>query len=104
MKHSSVGKSDAFVINDKSVVCGIAKKITWNGNNWALGCDFRGNDVKNVRSSGEQCGGLCAADTVCTHFTWNNAFGGTCWMKDYDGLSKDDALVASDTSSVCGVI
>lgn len=33
--------------------------ITWN-DNWALGCDFRGNDLKNVKIKGEDCGGLCA--------------------------------------------
>jgi len=34
--------------------------IQWNGNNWAMSCDFRGNDLSNVRISGEHCGEKCA--------------------------------------------
>lgn len=104
MKRNSVGKNDAFVSKDKSTVCGITKKIAWNGNNWAVGCDFRGNDVKNVRSSAEECGGYCAVHSQCTHYTWNNAFGDTCWMKQFRGVSKNDAVLTLETSFVCGVI
>lgn len=46
--------------------------VSWNGNNWALGCDFRGDDLTNARTRGEECGGLCAATQGCTHFTWTN--------------------------------
>lgn len=34
--------------------------VSWNGN-WALGCDFRGNDLSNTKTRGEDCGGLCAS-------------------------------------------
>lgn len=34
--------------------------ISWNGN-WALGCDFRGNDLSNAKTKGEDCGGQCAS-------------------------------------------
>lgn len=104
MKQNAVGKMDAYVIEDKSSVCGIIKGIQWNKNNWAEGCDFRGNDVKNVRSRSEECVGLCASNSLCSHFNWNSAFGGTCWMKQYYGVSKNDAVVTSDASSICGII
>lgn len=101
MKQNAVNKSDAYVSKDKSAVCGIVSEtITWNGN-WALGCEFIGNDLKNVRSAGEECGGKCAANPECTHFTWND---GTCWMKKFNGVSKDDAAKVFDTSFTCGVI
>ncbi|XP_037025151.1 uncharacterized protein LOC119066670 [Bradysia coprophila] len=100
MKQNAVSKSDAFVSKDKSAVCGvISDKITWNGN-WALGCDFHGNDLQSVLSTGEECGGLCAANPQCTHFTWNN---GTCRMKQ-NVVSQSDALVVRDKSRVCGVM
>lgn len=39
----------------------------------------------------------------CTHFTWTNWNGGTCWMKK-NSISKTDAVVSSDSSAVCGVM
>lgn len=104
MKRGSVGRNDAFVGHDKTSICGITKKIGWNGNKWAVGCDFRGNDMNNVRSKNEDCFAHCAVDSQCTHFSWNNAFGGTCWMKQYNGVNRSDAVLVLDTSSVCGLI
>lgn len=40
--------------------------ITWNGN-WALGCDFVGNDLSNALTKGEDCGGRCAATSGMPH-------------------------------------
>ncbi len=34
--------------------------VHWNGNNWAMSRDFRENDLSNVRTSSELCGGQCA--------------------------------------------
>jgi hypothetical protein len=79
-----------------------AGNINWNGNNWAMSCDFRGNDLSNVRSSGEHCGGKCAQTPGCTHFTWTKWNGGTCWMKK-GPISKDNAFATGDPSMVCGV-
>ncbi|CAF3775335.1 unnamed protein product [Rotaria sp. Silwood1] len=76
--------------------------INWNGNNWAMSCDFYGNDLSNVRVSGEGCGGKCAATAGCTHFTWTQWNGGTCWMKK-GSVSKADAFQTNDPSMVCGV-
>lgn len=101
MKQNAVSKSDAFVSKDKSAVCGlVSETLTWNGN-WALGCEFKGNDLKSVKSTGAECGETCYANPQCSHFTWNN---GTCWMKKYNGVTKDDAVKVFDMSVVCGVI
>ena len=45
---------------------------------WSSGCDFYGNDIGSTASSGEDCGGICARNANCDHFTWYN---GVCYMK-----------------------
>jgi len=47
---------------------------------WASGCDFYGNDLPNgqVNSAGPDCGGICATDPNCDHFSFN---GGVCYKK-----------------------
>jgi len=76
--------------------------ITWNGN-WALACDFRGNELTNAQIRGEDCGGRCAQTPGCTHFTWTTYNGGTCWMKE-GSISKSNAYFTNDQSMICGVI
>ena len=76
--------------------------INWNGNNWALGCDFKGSDLRNVQISAEKCGGKCAETSGCTHFTWTVWNGGTCWMKA-GSVTKDQASATNDQTMVCGV-
>jgi len=76
--------------------------IVWNGN-WANACDFRGNDLSNARTNGEQCGPKCESTSGCTHFTWNNFEGGTCWMKS-GPVSKNDAFSTGDQGMVCGIV
>ena len=44
--------------------------IDWNGNNWANGCDFWGNDLSEVRGRAEDCGSICYNTPGCTHFSW----------------------------------
>jgi hypothetical protein len=81
---------------------GGSSTINWNGNNWAMSCDFRGNDLSNVRVSGELCGGKCAESQGCTHFTWTQYLGGTCWLKT-GSVSKNDAFSTNDPNTMCGV-
>ena len=78
-------------------------RINWNGNNWAMSCDFYGNDLSNVRISSELCGGKCAQTKGCTHFTWTQHQGGTCWMKT-GPVTKNNAFATNDPSMVCGVM
>jgi len=77
--------------------------VDWNGNNWALWCDFIGNDLASAQIRGEDCGGRCESTPGCTHFTWTNYNGGTCWMKK-NGASKSDAIPKYDSNAVCGVV
>ncbi|CAF0789787.1 unnamed protein product [Rotaria sordida] len=76
--------------------------INWNGNNWAMSCDFHGNDLSNARISGEGCDGKSGKTQGCTHFIWTQWNGGTCWMKK-GPVSKADAFPTDDPHMVCGV-
>ncbi|GMF60544.1 unnamed protein product [Phytophthora fragariaefolia] len=53
---------------------------------WENNCDFYGNDYRSMRAIPEVCGDVCASDSTCTHWAWNNHNGGTCWFKK--GSSK----------------
>ena len=64
-----------------------------------MNCDFNGNDLSSARMSGSQCGGHCESVSGCTHYTWSNYQGGTCWMKQ-GPVCKDSATEKSGT--VCG--
>lgn len=90
------------IINILFIDC-IKANINWNGNNWAMSCDFRGNDLSNIQSSGEDCSGKCAATARCTHFTWTRWNGGTCWMKS-GSVSKANAFSTNDPAMVCGIV
>jgi hypothetical protein len=112
MKKGPVSKNEAFPTNDSSMICGvinvclpgnIGSTLPWDGNNSARSCDFCGNDLSNVKTSSEFCGSKCAEILECTHFTWTEFNGGTCWMKK-GPVSKDNAFLTNDSSMICGVI
>ena len=80
-------------------------EISWNNGPdgpWSMGCDFYGNDLSNVRSTGEACSSQCRSKTGCTHYSWTNYNGGTCWMKQ-GSISKESATKAQ-FDVVCGVL
>ena len=81
----------------------VRRAVNWNGNNWAMSCDFNGNDLSLAQIRGEECSGRCAATAGCTHFAWTRWNGGTCWMKEGD-VSKANAVQNNDPTSVCGVL
>ncbi|CAF1003860.1 unnamed protein product [Adineta steineri] len=91
-----------LIINILSVSL-VKCSINWNGNNWAHNCNFKENDLSNVRVRAEQCGGKCAATPGCTHFTWTNYKRGTCWMKK-GSISKSDAFESHGRNKICGVV
>lgn len=76
-----------------------------NGSNlsWAMSCDFKGNDLSNVQIRGEQCGSRCRQTLGCTHFSWNNYQGGTCWLKSGQ-VKKENAFKTNDPTQVCGLL
>ena len=57
----------------------------------------------SVQTSGSNCGPTCARTQGCTHFSWTNYNGGTCWMKR-DAVTKSDAFYSSTPGIVCGVV
>lgn len=67
----------------------------------AVDCDFPGNDFRNVSLNRIDCGKKCSNTSGCTHFTWTNWNGGTCWMKK--GLASKLKAVELK-GAVCGVV
>ncbi|CAF1416506.1 unnamed protein product [Adineta steineri] len=110
MKTGTVSQSDAFPTDDPTMACGVMinqpqppSTINWDGKDWAMSCDFNGNDLSNIQIAGELCGGQCHETSECTHFTWTNYNGGTCWMKT-GPISQSHAFPTSDSTMVCGVM
>lgn len=56
---------------------------------WANNCDFYGSDIYSVRGIPDVCGDLCADASACTHWTWTNYNGGTCWLKSGSSGSQN---------------
>ena len=81
---------------------GRIREINWIGDSWAYSCDFNGNNLTNVTTESSACGNACFDNSKCTHFTWVNVSGGTCFMKS-GNITKDDAFVTNDPSMLCGV-
>lgn len=82
--------------------------INWNYDkanrlNWAFDCDFFGNDLENVPSSGEECGPRCRQKSGCTHFTWTNYKGGICWLKKGQ-IQNQNAVSLLNSNAVCGIL
>ncbi|KAG3170670.1 hypothetical protein PI124_g1065 [Phytophthora idaei] len=48
---------------------------------WENNCNFSGNDYRWMTAIPAVCGDVCAGDSKCTHWTWSNSNGGTCWFK-----------------------
>jgi PAN domain len=65
--------------------------VSWNGQFWAPGCYFQGNDLTNAQTSSKDCSSKCTATPGCTHYTWTTYNGGTCYMKQ-GAVSKKDAI------------
>ena len=81
----------------------IVTAINWQTGNWAMSCDFKGNDLSNTTSPDEDCSGICSKTAWCTHYTWTNFNGGTCWLK-FGNVGKNNATSSTDKSMVCGIV
>lgn len=106
LKKGRVTKSDASLKDDEGAVCGVERDthgIEWNENRWARWCDFYGNDLANATTESENCYNRCLKVKDCTHFTWTNYNGGTCWMKK-GSIKRTDAFPKYDEGAMCGVI
>ena len=80
-----------------------SQSIVWQTGNWALACDFVGNDISNALTRGEDCSTKCINTQGCTHYTWTTWNKGTCWMKK-GPVSRNNAIYTGDQTMVCGVI
>ncbi|CAI7746595.1 unnamed protein product [Closterium sp. NIES-53] len=65
---------------------------------WSFDCDWKGNDIGRVAGMGDTCGPQCRSRADCTHFTWSNFNGGTCWLKG--AINATELVPATGTS--CG--
>ncbi len=75
--------------------------IVWKIDNYAMNCNFPGNDIGNLKSEEKDCQKICLNISDCNHFTWSNFNGGTCWLKH--GLVTKLNSVYS-LGEVCGFI
>lgn len=66
-----------------------------------MDCDFKGNDLKSVRISGDKCFTTCINTNGCTHFRWTAHDGGTCWLKTGKTCK---ANAQWNQGAVCGVV
>ncbi len=92
------------------VSCGLNTaygQINWqasnDGVNWASACDFTNNDLSSAKVPGAKCGETCIITNGCTHFTWTDFEGGTCWMKK-NFASKTNAYFTNNYNMVCGIV
>ncbi|OQR80433.1 carbohydrate-binding protein, partial [Thraustotheca clavata] len=54
--------------------------------NYQQNVDYYGNDIKSTqRASPNDCCADCSATPGCKLYVWNNANGGTCWLKNAQG-------------------
>lgn len=91
----------------------MALSIEWKTNDvvdWALFCDFPGNDIGNVTVPGEACATSCIEVPACTHFSWTNRKGGTCYhkgsvVKRADAVSHNPSgSTTNPPDAVCGLL
>jgi hypothetical protein len=64
---------------------------------WDNNCHFVGNVIGSMPSLGEQCGGICIANPLCTHFTHAD---GVCYTKRNTG----DWREIDQAFNTCGFI
>ncbi len=88
-------------------ICGYVNRrdsvIPWqDGENgqikWAKDCDFFGYGFHQVKSKDKDCGGLCLANSRCTHFTWD--WEGNCHLKS----APNSTTVYPFKGAVCGYV
>jgi len=72
---------------------------------WKNDCDWRGpsgDDITSVKSPADRCGDVCSNWKGCSHFTWTDWEGGTCFLKRGGNMiAKFHELVAQQ-GAVCG--
>ena len=83
------------------LAAGPHRRIHRGGKGWAKGCDFDGGgDFESVQVPSTRCADTCVQYERCTHYTWTDYLGGTCWLKE-GAVEKADAF-QSDPRMMCG--
>ena len=77
--------------------------INWNGGDWAVCCDFLGNDFFRTTALPALCAEICKKLPQCTHYVWSFGIGGTCQLKQ-GTISKLDAIFDPNPTKICGVV
>uniref|UniRef100_K3WCV9 Apple domain-containing protein n=1 Tax=Globisporangium ultimum (strain ATCC 200006 / CBS 805.95 / DAOM BR144) TaxID=431595 RepID=K3WCV9_GLOUD len=68
------------------------------------GIDYIDNDIGSAASAtAEGCCSICQSWQGCNAYSWNNANGGTCWLKSAKGETKSDPSVRSSVLNGGGV-
>ena len=79
--------------------------INWNTESdgkWALNCDWPNKDLTNASPMrGEDCSKKCGQTSGCTHYSWTDFNGGTCWMKQG---GEDPSKAIQTSSGSCGYL
>ena len=81
-----------------------SNQIHWQKNgwwDWATGCDFPGNDLRNETTRvpvTNSCEFKCSVTPECTHFIWKPRI---CYLKR-GPVAKSDAII-SDPTMVCAI-
>jgi hypothetical protein len=103
LKNGTVSTSDAIRLDEDNnenfaSVCGMIP----SNRNWALSCDFPGNDIQTQQIPNDQCGQACQDLPNCTHFVGKaDVDGGSCFLKS--GYTTMEDFVEYDGNSVCGI-
>ncbi|CAI5734307.1 unnamed protein product [Peronospora destructor] len=80
-----------------SPVFGIHTQVRYK---WKSKCDYFGEDIKSVRGISSKCGHQCVIEAKCTHWSWTDVDGGTCWLKQ----SRKASILMSAGQGFCGYI
>ena len=91
-----------LIINSfESGLAGLDWKPGDGGVVWATACDWTDKSIGSKKDIPDNCGGACLFTKGCTHFTWTNYEGGTCWFKG--GSVKLSNAKPGDKSILCGL-
>ena len=93
-----------LVVLQLLVVCAIRGDavLQWHGN-WALNCDWAGNDMHDVQcATGAECVERCKTTRDCTHYTWRKS-ARMCFLK-HGRVTKKDAHAHPSDDLICGLL
>ncbi|KAI8613535.1 glycoside hydrolase superfamily [Chytriomyces sp. MP71] len=71
---------------------------------YAANCDWPLQDLSNqAMPDGSTCSTVCHNTSGCTHFTWTDYAGGTCWMKQ-GPVDASTAVALTGNGFLCGYL